>query len=69
MWAEVAELGGFQRCHDLADDLWREAVARCDAELGGRGAGFAVLLDLKRAKLAELAGNGWRNGVTQPFFP
>lgn len=67
--AAVADLNGFRRCHDLADGLWRDAVARCESELDGRGAWFALLLDLKRAKLAELAGAGWRNGVTQPFFP
>jgi hypothetical protein len=67
--AAVTALGGFERCCELADGMWRGAVARCADELGERGAGFAALLDLKRAKLAELAENGWCNSVTQPFFP
>lgn len=52
--AEVVAAGGFDRAARLADAIWREGVDRCDRDLGSAGGGFVALLDLKRAKLAEL---------------
>lgn len=64
----VIAADGFDRSFRLADSAWMAWVSRCERLLGTRADGFVALLDLKRAKLAELANTQWQNPTTYSFF-
>jgi hypothetical protein len=58
--SEVSTAGGFDRAARYADAIWKEGTRLSERDLGPRAHGFTTLLDLKRAKLAELlAARAW----------
>jgi hypothetical protein len=72
MVAEVRSLvtssAGFDESSRLANTIWEDGAALCERHLGRHATGYVALLDLKRAKLEQLAGANWRSETTDPIF-
>lgn len=64
----VMAAGGFDSAFEHAHRTWQRGVSRCARTVGPNASGYLTLLDLKRAKLEELAGAGWRDNGTDQFF-
>jgi hypothetical protein len=66
--ALVTSSAGFDKSSRLANTIWENGTALCERHLGRRATGYVALLDLKRAKLEQLAAASWRSETTDRVF-